>query len=937
MARKKHSPSSIEIIGARTHNLKNITVSIPAGKLTVVTGVSGSGKSSLAFDTLYAEGQRRYVESLSTYARQFISRMPRPEVDEIRNVPPAIALEQKNSVKNARSTVGTATEINDYLRILFSRGGQIFDLVTGQLVEADSPQSAAVKILALPQKTKLLILATIKLEKRSALEGTLDEIKRQGFTKIFFEGETISLEDDWKAPKKVSEFDVVIDRLVVQPEIQTRLTEALSIAFRIGRGVAAVQVLGGERLLFSDKLLCHESGILYRSPEPRLFSFSNPLGACTMCQGFGRVTGIDWSRVVPDPTLSISGGAIAPWRGENGEEMLSHLQAISGKRRILFHLPWKDLSEDHRNFILHGENDWPGVKGYFDWLETKRYKVQARVQLARYRGYTDCPDCKGGRLCREGRAVKVGGKNLPELWEMPIPQLRDWFENLSLSESRLKAVERPLKEVKSRLDYLLQVGLNYLTLARQTRTLSGGEAQRINLATALGSALTETLYVLDEPTVGLHPRDTDRLIGIIKKLTEYGNTTVIVEHDLDVIREADHLIDIGPNAGEKGGTVLFEGAPKELNLKTQGSKTARFLKGDANTELSDRQSKIGRREPTGWFQVEGAYENNLKYVTVDFPAGVLCVVTGVSGSGKSTLVTKCLHANYRRERGDINVEPGKVVGISGLDQFEDVILIDQDPIGRSSRSNPATYLKAYDGIRRILADTPLAQQRGITARDFSFNVAGGRCETCEGTGSQIIDMQFLADVAVVCETCEGKRFQDHLLDVRYKELNINEILSLTVEEALELFADEAIIEKGLRPLVDVGLGYLRLGQPTNTISGGEAQRLKLALHLSEVSKNKEEKLLIFDEPTTGLHAADIETLLKVFNRALDSNLSLLVIEHNLELMRHSDWIIDLGPEGGDGGGELVAVGTPEEIIQNPKSITGKFLAKEMGIQKKGKR
>ncbi|MGF1573691.1 MAG: excinuclease ABC subunit UvrA [Sumerlaeia bacterium] len=934
MARKIYKPAPIEIVGARTHNLKNVSVSIPAGKLTVITGVSGSGKSSLAFDTLYAEGQRRYVESLSTYARQFIARMPRPEVDAIHNVPPAIALEQKNSVKNARSTVGTATEINDYLRILYSRAGQIFDLKTGQRVESESPQSAAKKVLALPEKTKILILATIKLEKRSALEGTLDEIKRQGFTKIFFEGETISLEEEWAAPKKVPEFDVVIDRLIVKNDVQTRLTEALSIAFRMGRGLAVVQILDGERLLFSDKLFCHQSGILYRTPEPRLFSFSNPLGACSLCQGFGRVTGIDWTRVVPDPTLSISGGAIAPWRGENGDEMLNHLNAISGKRRILFHLPWKDLSDEHKEFILQGEKDWPGVRGYFDWLETKRYKVQARVQLARYRGYTDCPDCKGGRLCREGQAVRISGKSLPELWEMPIPVLRDWFETAKVEDHLIKAVERPIKEIKSRLDYLLQVGLNYLTLARQTRTLSGGEAQRINLATALGSALTETLYVLDEPTVGLHPRDTDRLIGIIKNLTAYGNTTVIVEHDMDVIRGADHLIDVGPNAGEKGGTILFEGPPKKLTLNVEASKTARFLQGEGSTKPSAKPAKIIRRKPKDWFQVEGAYENNLKYVTVEFPIGVLCVVSGVSGSGKSTLITKCLYANYRRDKGEINVEPGKIVRLTGLDKFDDVVLIDQDPIGRSSRSNPATYLKAYDGIRRLLADTPLAQQRGIMARDFSFNVAGGRCETCEGTGTQIIDMQFLADVAVVCETCEGKRFQDHLLEVQYNGKNINDILSLTIDEGLEVFSDVALIEKGLRPLADVGLGYLRLGQPTNTLSGGEAQRLKLALHLSEVTKNQEAKLLIFDEPTTGLHAADVETLLKVFNRALDHNISLLVIEHNLELMRHADWIIDLGPEGGSEGGELVAVGTPEEIIKNPNSITGRFLANEMGLQKK---
>ncbi|MDX1972978.1 MAG: excinuclease ABC subunit UvrA [Candidatus Sumerlaeia bacterium] len=933
MARKTMESAPIEIIGAKTHNLKNVSVEIPAGKLTVVTGVSGSGKSSLAFDTLYAEGQRRYVESLSTYARQFISRMPRPDVEEIRNIPPAIALEQKNGVKNARSTVGTATEINDYLRILFARAGKIYDVLTGALVEADTPQTVTTKVLSYPEKSKFYVLAHLKLEKRTALEATIAEIKRQGFNRLFIEGELVNLDEEgFEFPKKLEEFDVMIDRLTVQESQRTRLAEAVGIAFRMGRGQVIIQFVDGDRRVFSESLYCPESGFTYLQPEPRLFSFSNPLGACATCQGFGRVTGIDWGRVVPDPTLSVNAGCIAPWRGENGAEMLDLLKALNHKRKMSLNSPWKEMDSAHRDFILQGEGEWPGVKGYFDWLETKRYKVQARVQLARYRGFTDCPDCKGGRLTREALAVKIGGKNLPELQQMSIPELREWFEKIDLSPEYLKAVDRPLKEIKSRLDYLIQVGLSYLTLARQTRTLSGGEAQRINLATALGSALTETLYVLDEPTVGLHPRDTHRLVGIIKKLTEYGNTTVIVEHDMDVIREADHLIDVGPNAGERGGEILYQGSPKKLTKGVENSKTARFLHGHAGTAMSKLQAKRGRRKPSGWFQVQGAYENNLKYLTVDFPVGVLCVVTGVSGSGKSTLVTKCLYGNYRRDQGEINVEPGKIVGLSGLEQFSEVILIDQEQIGRSSRSNPATYLKAYDGIRRLMADTPKAQQQNITAREFSFNVEGGRCESCEGTGYQIIDMQFLADVEVVCETCEGKRFQDHILEITYNELNINQILNLTIEDALRFFDSDNVVKRGLQPLYDVGLGYLRLGQSTNTLSGGEAQRMKLALHLSEAHKESGKKLLIFDDPTTGLHAADVEKLLEVFEQALESNMSLLVIEHNLELMRHADWIIDLGPDGGSGGGELVFTGPPEELIKCPQSITAGFLKNEMKIQ-----
>lgn len=929
MAKKKYTQPPIKIRGARTHNLKNINVEFPPSKLTIVTGVSGSGKSSLAFDTVYAEGQRRYVESLSTYARQFIARMQRPDVDEIEGIPPAVAIEQKNSVKNARSTVGTATEINDYLRILFARIGEIYCLESGEKVVAETPESITKKILALPDKTKFYVLAPMNLSSSKILDATLEEIQRQGFTRIYIDGEFVELNEDWKPPKNLKDFFVVIDRLAVSSRSRTRLAEAVSTALRIGKGRIEIRTTEDEVHKYSDQLICTTSGLKYRKPEPRLFSFANPLGACDKCQGFGRVTGIDWDRVIPNPSLSIKEGVIAPWRGENGVEMIDHLRAIKYKLKIPFDKPWKELTEEQREFILKGRNDWPGVKGYFDWLETKRYKVQARVQLARYRGYTKCPDCEGGRLCREAQAVQIKGKNLPELCTLPIPELRAWFEKLKLAKAEQKTAERPLKEIKSRLDYMMEVGLGYLTLNRQTRTLSGGESQRINLATALGSALTDTLYVLDEPTVGLHSRDTTRLMTVLRKLNELGNTVIVVEHDQEVLRASDYLIDIGPNAGENGGEIVYQGKPNNLPKKDTQSKTAYYYHHVTKNGSKKDSSKEKYRIPKSWITIEGAHENNLDFLTVKIPTGVFCCITGVSGSGKTTLITKCLYANYRRDLGEINVEPGLITNLEGLDQFEEVVLIDQEPIGRSSRSNAATYLKAYDGIRRLMADSDEGKRKGVTARDFSFNVTGGRCETCEGTGKQVIDMQFLADVEVVCETCEGDRFQPHILNIHYHNKNITDILRMTVEEALQFFKGTKIIEKGLRPLSDVGLGYLRLGQATNTLSGGEAQRLKLASYLAEANKGKGNMLLIFDEPTTGLHSADIDKLLSVFDQLMDKGYSLIVIEHNLELIRHCDYMIDLGPDGGVNGGKIIAEGTPDKIMKCKESITGQYLKKEV--------
>ncbi len=933
--RRSHIQPPIRVRGARTHNLKNVGVEIPAGKLTVVTGVSGSGKSSLAFDTLFAEGQRRYVESLSTYARQFIARMPRPDVDAIDAIPPAIALEQKNAVRNARSTIGTATEINDYLRLIFARIGELRCPECDLPVTRDTPATVARAVFGWEEGTKFLVLAEIELEDAKRFERTLAEIRRQGYTRIVVGGDVVDLEDpEWKAPKSLKSFGIVVDRLVVRESNRTRLSEAVQTGFRIGKGRVAILTTGGERHAWHEDLACNGCGRGFRDPEPRLFSFANPLGACDTCQGFGRVTGLDWSRVIPDPTLSIDDGAIAPWRGETGREMVDHLQNMNRELGIDLNRPWKDLPEGKRRIVCEGQGDWPGIAGYFAWLESKRYKVQARVQIARFRGFTQCPDCGGSRLTADARAVRVGGMNMAGVCAMNVLDLREWFANLELTKAQSETAGRAIREVRSRLDYLAEVGLGYLTLDRQTRTLSGGESQRINLSTALGSALTETLYVLDEPTVGLHPRDTHRLIAILRRLRDLGNTVVVVEHDLDVIRAAENLVDIGPRAGERGGRVVYQGEPKNLTTAVADSQTAPWLangrpRARSSAGRKKQTTRFGRREAKGHIRVKGAHENNLDYVTVDIPLGVLCVVSGVSGSGKSTLVTDCLWANYRREQGDTANEPGKIVALEGTDRIDDAILIGQDTIGRSSRSNAATYLKAYDGIRRLLADSPSGKRKNLAGRDFSFNVSGGRCETCEGTGRQIIDMQFLADVEVVCDTCDGQRFQERILEVAYNGKNITAILDLTVEEALAFFDGQSAIMRGLRPLADVGLGYLRLGQATNTLSGGEAQRLKLASHLAEADRSAGNALLIFDEPTTGLHAADLEVLMRVFDRLLDRGFSLLVIEHNLELIRRADWIVDLGPEGGDGGGRIVAQGTPEDIAACEASLTGRHLRAEL--------
>ncbi|MCC6548139.1 excinuclease ABC subunit UvrA [Candidatus Sumerlaeota bacterium] len=930
---------SIIIRGARTHNLKNVSCCIPAEKLTVITGVSGSGKSSLAFDTLFAEGQRRYVESLSTYARQFIARMPRPDVDEIDNIPPAIAMEQKNPVRNARSTIGTATEINDHLRLLFAKIGRVICPRTNLEVNSDSPERIVQFLLTEMDGERLYIIAPVKVEKKSLLKGILGELQRQGFTRIVLDKEIVEIDQpDFKAPAALPEILVVIDRLAISAADRSRITEAVEAAYRVGSGRCIIHTREGKQRHFSEQMRCAECpgdcGQTFRLPTIQSLNFSSPLGACPTCQGFGRVTGIDWGKVIPDPRLSLEQNAIAPWKGETGGECLRDLKKMSSALGIRMNVAWEDLTAREQELVRLGDRGkWYGIKGFFDWLEERRYKMQARIMIARYRGYTDCPDCQGFRLKQDALMVRIKGLHIGQVCAMSVKDLIAWFKDLNPVGEEKEIAERPLEEILSRLHFLDQVGLSYMTLARQTRTLSGGESQRINLSTALGSALTETLYVLDEPTVGLHARDTDRLIGVLKHLRGLGNTVVVVEHDLDVIREADHLIDIGPEAGEKGGMIIYEGSPAKLAADGSDSRTARYLRAQADHETltgperkSSARSRFGRRSPTGWITINGARENNLKSVTARIPLGVLCCVTGVSGSGKSSLIKTCFHQNYLREyKADSSAEPGDILSIDGINLVDEIVMVDQSPIGRSSRSNAATYLKAYDEIRNLLAKTPEAEALALKPKDFSFNVAGGRCETCEGTGRQVIDMHFLADVEVLCEQCDGQRFQDRILDIQWKGMNVSTILNLTVNEACHVFSDYPKVLRGLLPLAKVGLGYLRLGQSTATLSGGEAQRLKLAAHLAGLGASKN-SLLLFDEPTTGLHAADLDVLMKVFARLLDEGYSLVIIEHNLQLIRRADYIIDLGPEGGEDGGHIVFEGTPEQIISHPESLTGKYLA-----------
>jgi excinuclease ABC subunit A len=980
-------PSAIVVRNARVNNLKNVSFSIPLNSLTVVTGVSGSGKSSLAFNTIYAEGQRRYVESLSAYARQFLERMDKPEVDEVLGICPAIAISQKNSTRNPRSTVATQTEIYDYLRLLFARIGETRCRQCQSVVQRDTPQSITEQVLGWAEGTRFYVLfpaaagmdegeakageetappapagrgrgaarkprraPTTKGKAAAASVGASAHLHRQahlmslmqrGLTRLFHgpTGTILELQSPDSFPaESFDDYFVLVDRLAVSEEIANRLVDSLEICFQEGHGEVVLRTVGSasEEYWFSEKYECKSCRLEYLPAEPRLFSFNNPYGACPTCQGFGNTIGLDQGLVIPDRTLSLEEGAIEPFNKPQFEWWRGELKKFAKRRGISMTAPFESLSELEQRLIIHGEFDtdgnFPGVLGLFDWLETKKYKLHVRVFLAKYRGYTTCPSCQGGRLRREAQDIRVGGKTLPEVCRLSIREGEAFFATLTLTDEQATIAERLLGEVRSRLRFMLDVGLDYLTLDRLASTLSGGEAQRIQLATHLGSSLVGALYVLDEPSIGLHPRDSDRLIRLLQNLRDIGNTVLVVEHEAEMMRAADHILDIGPGAGELGGEVVYEGSFQGL-LKTEHSLTGKYLRGECQVNpphpLATRKVFKGENSATRQqISIRGARAHNLRGIDVEIPLHALVCISGVSGSGKSTLVHECLYAGLKHLRGEWQGPVGQFSSLEGGKHLDDVILVDQSPIGRTPRSNPVTYIKVYDAIREAFASTRESQARGYNAGHFSFNVAGGRCDVCNGDGTVTVEMQFLADVELVCEECKGTRFKSSLLEVRYRGRNIHEVLQMTVREAIAFFAQTPRIAGKLKVLDDVGLGYLRLGQSATTLSGGEAQRVKLASFLTK--KAGERSLYIFDEPTTGLHFDDIQKLLTSFRRLLESGASIVVIEHNLDVIRSADWIIDLGPEGGTNGGQVVAVGSPEVIQGSPASHTGRFLAQAAG-------
>ncbi len=924
----------IEIRGARTHNLREVTCAIPPAVLSVVTGVSGSGKSSLVFDTLYAEGQRRFVQSMSTYSRMFLERMERPDVDFISNIPPAIALAQKNTIKNARSTVGTITEINDHLRLVYAHVGEATCLECGGRVARDDPDTGLYDLQAMGEGTAVLVIAPIEIADLP-LESVATGLRKQGYRRLWIDGEVVRLDDDVELPELPKAetssrlvLSVVIDRLSIGTTRAARCREALEAAFALARGRALlVPQDGGESRSLDRRFTCRDCGLERGELVPHLFSFNSPLGACPECQGFGRVPGLDLDKVIPDPRLSLADGAIAPWTTPSGAEMQSRMLKAAKDHGIRTTVAWKGLGDEEQAFVLEGEptggpplkgrrKRFRGVLGFFRWLERKRYKTHVRIMIARYRGYTPCDDCGGARLQPEALAVRVGGVNISELAAKPVAEALAWADTVGDDPRISSRASTLLREVKNRLSYLMEVGLDYLTLARQARTLSGGEAQRIHLASALGSALTDTLYCLDEPTVGLHARDSERLLGVLRRLTGAGNTVVVVEHDPALIEGADHVIDLGPGGGAGGGLILYEGPPADL---PQGDgETARFLGGRGGDDTTAHRGG-GNAVVT----IEGARENNLQDVTVSIPGKRLVCVTGVSGSGKSSLVEQVLYNGYLRDQGE-GVEAGACRAIRGLGAFDEVVLMSQAPAGRSSRSNAATYLKAYDEIRKLLAATPAARQEGIPPGHFSFNSTGGRCDECGGMGTVTLEMHFMADLEVACERCGGARFKPHVLAVRYRGRNVNEILGMTIDEAREFFSERPRIRDRFAALSLVGLGYLTLGQSTSTLSGGEARRLKLASFIDP--GNTAERLLIFDEPTTGLHLSDIARLLRVMHDLVERGNTILVVEHNLDFIAAADWLVDLGPGGGDRGGQIVAEGTPEDLARAGGTPTADALA-----------
>ncbi|MCU1284428.1 MAG: Excinuclease subunit [Acidobacteriales bacterium] len=974
------SNDSIVVRGARVHNLKNIDFEVQHNTLTVVTGVSGSGKSSLAFDTIYAEGQRRYVESLSAYARQFLERIEKPDVDLIDGIAPAIAIRQKNTTRNPRSTVATSTEIYDYLRLLFARIGTTYCLNCGTEVKRDTVDEVVEKILALGTDTRLNALFPLKAtlpptpaatdekpKKRvsakikkaedeakaaaisESLKAKLFDLRRRGFTRLYQSGQIY----EFSTPESLLEINfaiplfVLLDRIVVSPEMRARIVDAIEIAYRetgeiIFETVPREELEESARLRFSQQFECKTCLIKYQDPEPRLFSFNNPFGACPRCQGFGNTIDFDLDLVIPDKAKTLNGGAIDPWNKPKYRALFTELRRVAKVHGIPMDVPWEELEADYRQIILEGDpaNKFVGIQGFFAHLERKKYKLHVRVFLSRYRGYAICPDCHGQRLRAEARNIRIADKNICEVTAMTVDQAAAFISTVKLTRQQTDIAEKILHEIRDRLTFLNNVGLEYLTLDRLSSTLSGGEAQRIQLASSLASRLVGALYVLDEPSIGLHSRDTERLVNILHDLRDLGNTILVVEHDPEVMRASDHILDLGPGAGEHGGRVIASGTFDEIK-GMHASLTGRYLSDELRIQLPPSPRKPGAQR----LKISGARAHNLKRINVEIPLGMMVAVTGVSGSGKSTLVHEVL---YKSLASALGISAGTQVNgnldkIEGMQHLSDVILVDQSPIGRTPRSNPVTYIKAFDIIRETFASTPEAQKRGYAAGHFSFNIPGGRCETCSGDGTVTVEMQFLADVELVCEECKGMRYKPTILEIKYKGKNIHEVLNLTVKEALHFFAGIPKLIDKLRVLEEVGLGYLRLGQSATTLSGGEAQRMKLAAHLQPrrdlpVSPNGDEAdkarakrgnrtLYIFDEPTTGLHFDDISKLLFAFRRLLDTGASIIVIEHNLDVIKTADWVIDLGPEGGAGGGEIMGVGTPEELARNKKSHTGQWLSR----------
>lgn len=913
----------ILIKGAKLHNLKDITVGIPRNQLVVITGLSGSGKSSLAFDTLYAEGQRRYVESLSSYARQFLGRLDKPKVDNIIGIAPAIAIEQKVNTSNPRSTVGTSTEIYDYLKLLFARIGKTYSPISGNEVKKHTVTDVVEAALAYPNGTKLLLLAPISIPKDRTVEQVLKLLLQQGYARILHQGEVIRLEED-NLPKKLGKFQLVVDRIVVQhnEDFQHRLADAVETAFFEGKGECMLQEVESEVLKhFSNRF--EMDGITFLEPNVHLFSFNNPYGACPECDGYGDTIGLDEDLIVPNTGLSVYENAIYPWRGETMSWFRDQLVNNAYKFDFPIHKPWYELSAEQRQLVWDGNKYFTGLTDFFKELEEKSYKIQNRVLLARYRGKTRCHSCHGRRLRKEANYVKIQGKSISDLVEISIEKLQAFFRELTLSPYKQEVAKRLLIEINSRLQFLSDVGLGYLTLNRKSNTLSGGESQRINLATSLGSSLVGSMYILDEPSIGLHPRDTHRLIKVLKSLRDLGNTVIVVEHDADIMKAADYIIDIGPEAGTHGGEVVAAGTYEQL-LKAN-TLTGKYLSGRLSIEPPKK-----RRTSPHYISLIGCRENNLKNIDVTFPLDMLTVVTGVSGSGKSTLIKKLLYPAMQKELNASNEKIGQFTRIEGkYKQLQSVEFVDQNPIGKSSRSNPITYLKVYDDIRNLYANQKLAKMRNFSAKHFSFNVDGGRCEVCKGEGEVTIEMQFMADVHLTCEACGGKRFKKEVLEITYEGKNIDDLLNTTIDDAVAFFAThkQTKIAEKLKPLQDVGLGYVTLGQSSSTLSGGEAQRIKLASFLSK-SESKEKVLFIFDEPTTGLHFHDIRKLLDSLQALIEKGHSVIVIEHNLEMIKCADYVIDLGLEGGEKGGSIIAKGTPEEIAKCKESYTGSALAND---------